>query len=94
MNEQFVQKGAQVLVILGDSLERAKSYAESLKSPFPVLSDPEREVYHRYELEKSLIGIQHTAEVIVDGEGVIRYMKRALNPMTWLQDSRELLEEV
>ena len=81
----------QVLVILGDTLERAGRYAESLKAPFPVLADPERTIYHKFELQKNFIGIQHTASVIVDPNGVITYIKRAMNPMTWLQESKELI---
>jgi hypothetical protein len=30
--------------------------------------------------------------VVGDREGVIRYIKRATNPMTWLQESQELLD--
>jgi peroxiredoxin len=94
MNDDFVKAGAQILVILGDTPDRARSYAETLKTPFPVLADPEREVYHRFELEKNFIGIQRTASVIVDQNGAIQYLKRATNPMTWLQESKELLQVV
>jgi peroxiredoxin len=94
MNDEFVKAGAQILVILGDTPDRARSYAETLKTPFPVLADPEREVYHRFELEKNFIGIQRTASVIVDQNGAILYLKRATNPMTWLQESKELLQAV
>jgi len=94
MNDEFIKAGAQILVILGDTLERARRYAETLKTPFPVLADPERDVYHRYELDKNFIGIQRTASVIIDQNGVIRYLKRSINPMTWLQESKELLQAV
>ena len=94
MNNEFVKAGAQILVILGDTLERARGYAETLKTPFPVLADPERDVYHRYELDKNFIGIQRTASVIVDQKGAIGYLKRSVNPMTWLQESKELLQAV
>ena len=94
MNAEFVNAGAQILIILGDTLERARSYAETLNAPFPVLADPERAIYHRYELVKNFIGLQRTASVIVDQAGVIRYLKRASNPMTWLQESKELLPAV
>ena len=83
-----------MLVILGDTLERAREYAEQLKLPFPVLSDPERKIYQRFELTKTFIGIQRTASIIVDQNGVIHYIKRATNPMTWLQESKELVEAV
>ena len=94
MNNEFVKAGAQILIILGDTLERAHRYAESLKAPFPVLADPERSVYHRFEFEKNFIGLQRTASVFVDQNGVIRYIKRSVNPMIWLQESKELLEAV
>jgi peroxiredoxin len=94
LNDEFVKAGVQVLVILGGSLERAGKYAESLKVPFPVLADPERKIYHQFELTKNFIGIQHTASIIADPNGVITYIKRAMNPMTWLQESRELVREI
>jgi peroxiredoxin Q/BCP len=94
MNDEFVKAGAQILIVLGDTLERAHKYAETLKTPFPILADPERAVYHRFELVKNFIGIQRTASVIVDQNGVIRYLKRSTNPMIWLQESKELLQAV
>ena len=94
MNEEFAKAGVQILIILGDDLDRVRKYSETLKTPFPILADPERVVYHRFELQKNFIGIQRTASVIVDENGVIRYLKRSTNPMTWLQESKELLQEV
>ncbi len=91
MVEDFQKAGADILVILGDTRERAVKYAELLKVPFPVLADPERIVYHTFALDKVAFVIQRTASVVVDREGVIRYIKRVANPMTWLQESRELL---
>lgn len=94
LNDEFVKAGFQILVILGDTLERARMYAEMLKSPFPILADPERTVYHRFEMTKNFIGLQRTASIIVDENGVIRYLKRAFNPLIWLQESQELLQVV
>lgn len=88
--EQLKEAGAEVVVILGDTLEQAKKYAGILKLPFPVLSDPQREVYRTYELEKYFMLIQRTASIVVDRDGVVKYLKRTTNPMTWLQESREL----
>lgn len=91
MRQEFGNASAKVLIVLGDSLERAAKYAEQLKAPFPVLADPERTVYHAYDLDRVAFVIQRTASVIVDREGRIRYIKRATNPMEWLRESRELL---
>ena len=92
--KDFQAAGAEILVILGATPERARQYAEQLKAPFPVLTDPEREIYHRYDLERALIVIQRTASVVVDRQGVIQYIKSATNPMLWLQESGELRDFV
>ncbi len=81
-------------MILGDTLERTYSYVKLIKAPFPILADPDRAIYHRYDLERAIFGIQRTASVVVDQHGVILYMKRVTNPMVWLQDSHELLDFV
>ncbi len=94
LNEEFIKAGAQILVILGDSPERARQYAATLKTPFPVLSDPDRAVYQLFGLDKVAFVIQRTASVVADREGLIQYIKRSVNPMTWLQESRDLLEFV
>ena len=91
MYKEFQSANSEVLVILGDTIERVKQYAQILKTPFPTLADPDRAVYHRFSLEKTLVVIQRTASVVIDQEGIIRYMKRTTNPMLWLQESRELL---
>ena len=88
--EPLKDAGAEVVVILGDTLEKAKRYVDILKLPFPVLSDPQREVYRVYELEKYFMLIQRTASIVVDRDGRVKYLKRTTNPMTWLQESREL----
>jgi peroxiredoxin len=94
LNQDFQTAGAEILVILGDTIVRARSYAELLHVPFPILADPDRAIYHRYNLERAIFGLQRTASVVVDRHGVIQYLQRVTNPMAWLQDSHELLEFV
>ena len=89
--EEFKAANTDVLVILGDTPERARKYAESLSTPFPVLAVVERTVYHQFGLDKAWLIMQRTASIIVDRAGIIRYFKPATNPMIWLQESRELL---
>jgi peroxiredoxin len=92
--KEFQAANCEVLVILGDSLEKTRRYVDSLHLPFPVLADPERSIYHRYGLEKAMVFIQRTASVVIDRNGVIRYIKSTTNPMVWLQESQELLRFV
>ncbi len=92
--QEFQSQGAEVLVILGDTVQSAQRYVDVLHLPFPVLADPERQVYHQYGLEKALVFVQRTASMIVDRAGMINYFRSATNPFTWLQESRELLQAV
>ncbi|OGN95250.1 MAG: hypothetical protein A2Z71_07280 [Chloroflexi bacterium RBG_13_50_21] len=92
--KDFQAQNYEILLILGEPVEKARRYAEILHLPFPVLADPGRKVYHQYGLEKALVVIQRTASVIIDCNGIIRYAKIATNPMTWLQESHEVLSFV
>ena len=90
LHKQFNDTGAEFIIILGDTLDKAKRYVETLKLPFPVLSDPNRDVYRVYELEKFFMLIQRTASIVVDHDGRVQYLKRTTSPMIWLQETREL----
>jgi peroxiredoxin len=93
LNDEFKAANYQILLILGDTEEKARRYVESLHLPFPVLSDPKRGVYQQYGLEKAFF-LQRTASVIIDCNGIIRYIRSVTNPMPWLQESRLVLEQV
>jgi peroxiredoxin len=88
---EFQAENCEVILILGAPVDKAKRYAEILHLPFAVLADPERSVYHQYGLDRAILGIQRTASLVIDRAGIIRYLKSATNPMTWLQESQELL---
>jgi peroxiredoxin len=91
--DDFKELNFEVLVILGDTVEKAKRYCESLHLPFPVLADPKRGVYQQYGLQRSFF-IQRTASVIIDCDGIIRYIRTATNPMIWMQETVEVLKLV
>ncbi len=92
--KDFQAENCEILLILGEPVEKARHYAEILHLPFPVLADPARDVYHQYGLEKAMLFIQRTASIVIDRSGVIRYIKSVTNPMVWLQESQELLSFV
>jgi peroxiredoxin len=91
MYDQFREAGTEVIVILGESMDKAREYADGIGLPFPILCDPDRAVYHLYELEKYFLLFQRTASLVVDKDGIVRYLKRTTVPNVWLQESRELL---
>jgi peroxiredoxin len=90
MYEQFRETGSEIIVILGEDVEKSREYAENLNLPFPILSDPSRIVYNLYELEKYFLLFQRTASLVVDKAGLVRYLKRTTVPNVWLQETREL----
>lgn len=91
MYEQFKEADTEVIVILGEGIEKAREYANEIGLPFPILCDPDRAVYNLYELEKYFLLFQRTASLVVDKDGIVRYLKRTTVPNVWLQESRELL---
>lgn len=91
MYDQFRAAGTEVIVILGEGMTKAKEYADGIGLPFPILCDPDRDVYQLYELEKYFLLFQRTASLVVDKDGIVRYLKRTTVPNVWLQESRELL---
>ena len=91
MYEQFKEAGTEVIAILGEGIEKAREYADGIGLPFPILCDPDRAVYNLYELEKYFLLFQRTASLVVDKDGIVRYLKRTTVPNVWLQESRELL---
>ncbi len=91
--EDFKKLNFEILVLLGDTAPRAKRYCEELHLPFPVLADPTRGVYQQYGLQKSLF-LQRSASLIVDCDGIIRYIKTATNPMVWMSETMEVLKTV
>ncbi|MBK9925495.1 MAG: peroxiredoxin family protein [Anaerolineales bacterium] len=90
MYDQFRDAGTEIIVILGEDVETSRKYAEEIGLPFPILADPDRAVYHLYELEKYFLLFQRTASLVVDKYGIVRYLKRTTIPNIWLQESREL----
>ena len=90
--KEFQAMNTRVVVILGDGVEHAQKYAVDLHLPFPVLADPQREVYHLYELHKSMM-LQRTAAIIIDPQGIIQFIKAVTNPLTWLAEYEELVQE-
>lgn len=90
MYDQFREAGAEIIVILGENVEKTREYADAIGLPFPILSDPDRAIYHLYELEKYFLLFQRTASLVIDKQGIVRYLKRTTVPNVWLQESREL----
>ncbi len=74
---------AEVLVIGGGSLAEAERLATRLQVRFPVLADADREVYHRYGLEK-VMSLQRSGIIVVDRQGRVSYSHPTTLPIAGL----------
>lgn len=69
---EFQQAGAEVLVIIPGTPERAGRYRESVGLPFPVLADVGGAVYRQYSVGRWMLGLlRQSAVVVVDTAGDI-----------------------
>ena len=90
----FEGVNAQVLGISVDSAWSHKAYAEKMGIRYPLLADfePKGAVAARFGLYLGDKGITNRASVIVDKQGVVRYVKvyEILSP----RSNQELVEEL
>ena len=78
--EEFAERGAEVVVVLPDSPEKARGWAEKMKLPFPLLADEEATVGDEYGQEvrfgpigrlHDFVGRMPVALVLTkDGDGI------------------------
>lgn len=73
-------QGVEVVVIGGGELQPAQKLAELYKLPFAVAGDSDRAVYHRYGLDKAMGVIQRSGSILVDQQGIVRYVQKAVLP--------------
>ena len=92
---QFLEKGAVVLGVSKDSVSSHKSFEQKYALPFPLLSDPEKEVIQAYDVWKEKknygkvsLGVVRTTYLIDENVIIIKAMgnvKAAENPGKMLE---------
>jgi peroxiredoxin len=85
---------AKVLGLSVDSVWAHKAFAEKLKVSYPLLADfhPRGEVAAKFGLYLEDKGITNRATVILDKDGVVRYLKVYDIPQQ--RDNKEIVEEL
>ena len=82
LNEDFAEADAQVLGVSTDDLETQSRFAESLSTPFPLLSDPDGVAARAYGvLQQS--GHASRVTFVIDAEGTVLEVlegREALDP--------------
>lgn len=92
---QFLEKGAVVLGVSKDSVSSHKNFEQKYALPFPLLSDPEKEVIQAYDVWKEKknygkvsLGVVRTTYLIDENGIIIKAMgnvKAAENPGKMLE---------
>ncbi len=70
--DQFEARDAHLLVVSSTDLDMTSFVAETLRAPYPVLSDGEWEVFHRYGMG-SVMGVPLPGTFVIDRSGIIRW---------------------
>jgi peroxiredoxin len=94
-HKSFEDLGVQVLGVSSNTTFSQQTFAESLKLPYPLLSDfPDRKVIRAYGVlnEKAMISIR--TFFLIDRQGVIRKKWIIENPVTTVVYSDTLLPDI
>lgn len=92
---QFLEKGAVVLGVSKDTVSSHKNFEQKYALPFPLLSDPEKEVIQAYDVWKEKknygkvsLGVVRTTYLIDENGIIVKAMgnvKAAENPGKMLE---------
>jgi thioredoxin-dependent peroxiredoxin len=73
-HEAFRDVGAEVIGISSDSAQSHRRFAERLRLPFVLLSDPDGTVRARYGVPKTLGLFPGRTTFLIDKQGVVRHV--------------------
>ena len=91
--EAFAETGAQVLAISPQSVESHEGFScKQGGFAFPLLADEDKAVGKAYGIVGPL-GLYRRSAFVVDGEGVVRYVHRAMAGLTF-RPTQELVDAV
>jgi len=92
--EEFRKAGAEIVTLVRDTPENARTYFQKHNIPFKCLADVTGEVYHRYEVKSKLLSLgQRPALFVLDRDGVVRYAY--LGSQQWeIPGNKEVLDMV
>ena len=90
--QQFVDRGAEIIVVGPDGTEPFRSYWEKEDLPFVGLPDPKHSVLKLYGQEIKLFKLgRMPAQVLVDRHGIARYVHYG-HSMSDIPPNEELLD--
>ncbi len=78
---QLESRGVRLAILGPEGPERGRLVAKFLRARCPVLADPTRETSRAYGLtRRTTLRIQQSGTAVVDRDGLLVAMRRAVNP--------------
>ncbi len=91
----FVELGAQVLGVSGQSVESHKAFAVHYGLPFLLLSDEGNKVRHLYGVPASLGVIPGRVTYIIDKKGIVRHIfNNQTQPEKHVEEAKQVLQKL
>ena len=92
--EDFLEAGAEVIGISGDSVDSHAQFANKRRLPFQLLSDPQKKVARSYGVSGALFGLLPGRETfVIDKGGVVRsHFSSQFQIDKHIQDALDLLQ--
>lgn len=76
--EEFVEQGAVVIGVSGDSDERHRSFAQSQRLPYLLVADGDGSLRKAFGVTKSLFVLPGRVTFVIDREGIVRHKFNSL----------------
>jgi peroxiredoxin Q/BCP len=93
--ELFMDLGAEVIGVSGDTVSSHKAFAEHQNLPFILLSDVDNKVRKLYGVASSLGFIPGRVTFVIDKKGMVRHVfSSQLQPEKHIEEAREVLKKL
>lgn len=70
--EEFVQRGAEVIGISGDSAQSHQSFAATRRLPFQLIADETGAIRRAFDVPKSFLLMPGRVTYVIDLQGIVR----------------------
>jgi thioredoxin-dependent peroxiredoxin len=93
--QDFVDHGAEVIGVSGDSYDSHKKFANRHKLPFTLLSDSNKSIRKLYDVPSNLFGlIPGRVTFVIDKNGIIQMIFDSVMATTHISKALKLVKEL
>lgn len=94
--EDFLEAGAEVVGVSGDSVNSHQKFAQNRRLPFILVSDQDRKVHTLYDVGKGILGLlSDRVTYVIDQKGIIRHaFKNQFNATKHVGEALSILKSL